>query len=56
MEKRTLGSMLIAVAIILRQFAESNLTNFLQGFAIGLGLCLILASYFWNHKRIAHCK
>lgn len=46
-----LGILSVAFAIVLRQFTTSSFSSFFQGFATGLGLCLIVASHFWNRKK-----
>jgi len=49
---RISGLFLIALAIILRQFVDNDLSNFFQGFCIGLGLCLLTASFIWAQGRV----
>ena len=53
---RISGVLLVALAIVLRQFAVSGLSSFLQGFCIGLGLCLLAASFFRARGKVAGQK
>jgi len=51
-QARIYGLFLIALAIILRQFAAPlNLSFFIQGFCAGLGLCLLTASFIWVRDK-----
>jgi hypothetical protein len=47
---RPLGVFFFTSSLVIRQFFDSNMANFLAGFSIGLGLCLLAASIMKKQK------